>query len=72
MASNVIFRSFNRRTSRREVWEQFLRDEELHRKHKITDHEMDLLKTFAPLGSLTGTDDILFVLNKLRFSQRYH
>jgi hypothetical protein len=71
MASNVIFRNFARR-SRRDVWEQFMQDEELHREHNITEHEMDLLKTFAPLGTLTSTDDIMFVLNKLRFARRYH
>ena len=70
MASNGIFRSLPKPLSKREIWGQFVCDKELLRQHNITDREIEILKTVVPLGTLTGVEDILFVLSKIRFERR--
>jgi hypothetical protein len=52
--------------SRREIWQGFLNDVELLARHRVTEDEIETLKTFAPFGTLTGTDDIVFILERLR------
>lgn len=56
--------------SRREVWEDFLNDTALLGRHRVTDEEIAILKTFAPFGTLTGSEDIIFILERIRRSRR--
>jgi len=55
-----------KRLGRRDVWQEFLDDAELRKQHRITDEEICLLKGFAPLGVITGSGDILFILKQIR------
>ena len=55
--------------SRREVWEDFLNDTALLARHRVTDEEIAILKTFAPFGTLTGSGDIIFILERIRRSR---
>jgi len=55
--------------SRREIWEGFLHDDALLTKFRVTDEEIELLKTFAPFGTLSGSEDILFILERIRRSR---
>src|ERR1700733_1161442 len=59
--ANSIF-GIAKRFGRRDIWQEFLDDTELRKQHRITDEEILLLKGFAPLGVITGTVDILFIL----------
>ena len=56
--------------SRREIWEAFLNDRELIDRYHITEEELRTLKTFAPFGTLTGSDDIIYILERVRRSRR--
>jgi hypothetical protein len=56
--------------SRREIWEAFLNDKELLNRYHVTAEEIDSLKTFAPFGTLTGSDDIIYILERIRRSRR--
>jgi hypothetical protein len=55
--------------SRREIWEGFLNDAVLLEKFKVTEEEIEILKTFAPFGTLSGSEDILFILERIRRSR---
>lgn len=57
--------------SRREVWEEFLNDRELLARYRVTDEEIGMLKTFAPFGTLSGSQDIIFILERIRRSRRH-
>jgi len=52
--------------SKREVWEELCRDHELLERLKVTPAELDSLRNCAFLGSLTGKDDMLFILRMMR------
>ena len=56
--------------SRRDIWEAFLNDRELLDRYHVTEEELGALKTFAPFGTLTGTDDIIYILERIRRSRR--
>lgn len=56
---------------RREVWQRFLSDSELLARHRVTQEEIESLKTFAPFGTLTGTDDIVFILERVRRMRKH-
>jgi hypothetical protein len=56
--------------SRREIWEDFLNDSTLLSRYRVTDEEIETLKTFAPFGSLSGTEDIIFILERIRRSRK--
>ena len=56
--------------SRREIWEDFLNDTVLHSRYRVTEEEIETLKTFAPFGSLTGSQDIIFILERIRRSRK--
>ena len=56
--------------SRRDIWEAFLADQELLDRYHVTDEELGTLKTFAPFGTLTGTDDMIYILERIRRSRR--
>jgi hypothetical protein len=55
--------------SRREIWEGFLNDTTLLAKFQVTDDEIAILRTFAPFGTLSGSEDILFILERIRRSR---
>jgi hypothetical protein len=57
--------------SRREIWEDFLNDAPLLARYRVTDEEIEILKTFAPFGTLTGNEDIIFILERIRRSRRH-
>jgi hypothetical protein len=56
--------------SRREIWESFLKDRALLAKFRVTADEIEMLKSFAPFGTLSGSEDILFILDRIRRSRR--
>jgi hypothetical protein len=56
--------------SRREIWQDFLSDTALLARYRVTDEEIEILKTFAPFGTLTGSEDIIFILERIRRSRR--
>ena len=63
--ANSIF-GVAKRFGRHDIWQEFLDDAELRKQHRITEEEILLLKGFAPLGVITGTGDILFILKQIR------
>jgi hypothetical protein len=63
-------RELFQKRSRREIWEDFLTDTPLLARHRVTDEEIAILKTFAPFGTLTGSEDIIFILERVRRSRR--
>jgi hypothetical protein len=56
--------------SRREIWNGFLNDAALLAKFRVTDEEIEILKTFAPFGTLSGSEDLLFILERIRRSRK--
>jgi len=69
--ANSIFGSA-KPASQRNLWEEFLADTKLQQEHHVTEDELEMLKTLAPLGMLTGSGDILFILNKIRWARLRH
>ena len=63
--ANSIF-GVAKRFGRHDVWQEFLDDAELRKMHGVTEEEICLLKGFAPLGVVTGSGDILFILKQIR------
>ncbi|MDO8433631.1 MAG: hypothetical protein Q7S58_14595 [Candidatus Binatus sp.] len=51
---------------KREAWEALCRDHELLERLRVTPEELEALRTCALLGSLTGKDDMLFILRMIR------
>ncbi|HYL60604.1 MAG TPA: hypothetical protein VEU51_17195 [Candidatus Acidoferrales bacterium] len=51
---------------KREVWEQFRADKELLDRLSVTHDELKALENCALLGTLSGKDDLLFILRQLR------
>lgn len=51
---------------RREVWEQFRADKELLDRLRVTHEELEALEHCALLGTLSGKDDLLFILRQIR------
>ena len=48
------------------VWNKFLSDRRLHRRHGITSEELQFISGASFMGDVTKVEDILFVLNVLR------
>ncbi len=67
--ATAIFKSAKPKTRRDDVWQEFLGDTELHRRNRITAEELEILKDFSPLGVLTGSGDILFILDTIRWAR---
>lgn len=63
-------RELFQKRSRREIWEDFLNDTALLGRYRVTAEEIEILKTFAPFGTLTGSEDIIFILERVRRSRR--
>ena len=56
--------------SRKEIWEEFLNDTALLGRYRVTAEEIEILKTFAPFGTLTCCEDIIFILERVRRSRK--
>ncbi|MGH7864782.1 MAG: helix-turn-helix domain-containing protein [Candidatus Binataceae bacterium] len=48
------------------AWEEFRRDQRLHRTINITPKEMDLLSQVALMGDMRSAHDFLYILNTVR------
>ncbi len=48
------------------AWDQFRRDERLHRAYRITQREMDMLSQVALMGEVRNPRDFLYILNTVR------
>ena len=52
--------------STRSAWDQFKRNQQLHRAHKISLTEMSMLERAALLGDAESPEDFIFILNTVR------
>lgn len=50
------------------AWEEFRRDENLHRLHQITAREMHTLSQVALMGEVRSSRDFIYILNTIRQS----
>jgi len=65
MASS-IFRT--RPKSQRDLWDEFFSNAALLSRNHVTDEELEILHDFSPLGVVTCTGDILFILSTIRWA----
>src|SRR5216683_3972204 len=56
----------NASPEKRGLWDQFRHDHELIERLRITPDEIDALEHCALLGTLTGKQDLLFILRQIR------
>jgi hypothetical protein len=63
-----IFKS--RPQSQHEVWEDFFANAELLSMNRVTEEELEILRDFSPLGVITCTGDILYILGTIRWANR--
>jgi len=59
-----------RPSARRAAWEEFCKDEQLRKTHKIKPEEIELLREMALLGNVRSKADFIFILNVVRCSRR--
>ena len=52
------------------AWEQFSKDENLHRLNDITPEEMEMLSRAAMMGQASSPKDFIFILNMVRQAMR--
>jgi transcriptional regulator with XRE-family HTH domain len=50
----------------RSAWEQFAQDRDLHKIHRITELEMQMLSRVAMMGQVRSARDFLYILNSIR------
>ena len=62
-------RKTTKRQSRPTVCQEFLSDGELLKKNRVTAEELEILHDFSPLGVLTGSGDLLFILETIRWAR---
>lgn len=48
------------------AWDNFLREERLHRIYNITETEMETLSGVALMGTVRAPEDFIFILNTIR------
>jgi transcriptional regulator with XRE-family HTH domain len=48
------------------AWEEFRRDQRIHRTHNIASDEMDLLSTVAMMGEIPSPRDFIYILQTIR------
>jgi len=65
----ALARKTTKRKSQPTVWQEFLNDGELLKRNRVTDEELEILGDFSPLGVLTGSGDLLFILDKIRWAR---
>jgi hypothetical protein len=56
--------------SQGDLWNEFFNDAELLARHQVTAEELIILRDFSPLGAITCTGDILFILSTIRWANR--
>ena len=69
LLANPAARKFLRSLSQdstRSAWDQFKRNQRLHRTHKISLTEMSMLERAALLGDAESPEDFIFILNTVR------
>ena len=54
------------RNGRRSAWEEFRRDECLHRTHRVSAAEMEVLEKISSLGEASSPRDFIYILNSIR------
>ncbi len=54
--------------TQRSAWDEFRRNERMHRLHNITTTEMDLLARVAAMGEVASPRDFVYVLNTIRYA----
>lgn len=50
----------------RSAWEEFRRDERLHRTHRVSAAEMEVLEKISSLGEASSPRDYIYILNSIR------
>lgn len=50
------------------TWDEFRKDQRLHRLHRITHREMNMLSQVALMGQVRSSRDFLYILNTIRQS----
>ena len=63
--TRALFRSYSQ-GSGVSAWDQFKRNRQLHRVHKISLTEMSMLERAALLGDAETPEDFIFILNTVR------
>ena len=63
--TRAFFRSHSRESTG-SAWDQFKRNRQLHRAHKISPTEMGMLERAALLGEAETPEDFIFILNTVR------
>ena len=61
-----------KRNARRGAVREFLGDKALLKRNGVTAEEVTILKDFSPLGVLTGSADLLFILETIRWARDKH
>ncbi len=56
--------------SQHDIWQEFFGDAELLARCQVTAEELEILHDFSPLGAITCTGDILFILSTIRWANR--
>jgi hypothetical protein len=51
------------------VWQEFVGDTELLKRNRVNAEELEILSDFSPLGVLTGSGDLLFILDTIRWAR---
>ena len=62
--------SIFRPKSQHEIWAEFFADAALLASNHVTAEELEVLHDFSPLGVVTCTGDILFILSTIRWANR--
>ena len=52
-----------------DVWQEFFSDTEVLERNHVTEEEREILRDFSPLGVVTCTGDILFILATIRWAR---
>jgi hypothetical protein len=48
------------------AWEEFRKDERIHRTHNIRPDEMEMLSTVALMGQISSPRDFIYILQTIR------
>lgn len=56
--------------SQRTSWQMFVHDKRLHRAHKISATELEMLSQVAFMGKARASSDFLYILDKIREAKR--
>jgi hypothetical protein len=62
-------KKIGQRKPKQSVWQAFASDTELLKKNQVNAEELEILGDFSPLGVLTGSGDLLFILETIRWAR---